>query len=88
MNKKLLIFTLISIFLLSSCAIDKDTDQQTICAKTKRELTFYHTDSNLNPQWSSTTKRAQLMNQYNKYDCQQWEQQQKTKTTQTAVPTK
>jgi len=88
MNKKLILLTLISTFLLSSCAIDKDTDQQSICAKTKRDLIFYSTNSNLNPQWSSATKRAQLMDQYNKYNCQEWEQQQKAKTTQTATPTK
>ena len=87
MNKKLLLLPLISVFLLCSCAIDKNTDQQSICAKTKRDLIFYQSDSNLNPQYSSTTKRAQLMDQYDKYHCQQWEQQQKTKPTQTTNTT-
>jgi hypothetical protein len=78
MNKKsstlILCFTLL---ILSGCAsiLDKlaptkqPIDQHTICAQLKRELTFYNTDLNLNPQWSSPTKRAQLLQEYKKYQC-------------------
>ena len=80
MNKKLSIFILCTtILMLSNCAsiLDKlattkqPTDQHAICAQLKRELVFYNTDLNLNPQWSSPTKRAQLLQEYKKYQCDQ-----------------
>lgn len=83
MNKKLSIFILCTtILMLSSCAsiLDKlattkqPTDQHAICAQLKRELIFYNTDLNLNPQWSSPTKRAQLLQEYKKYQCDQLQQ--------------
>jgi hypothetical protein len=71
MNKNLLMPLLgIIILPLSSCAIEKHTDQHTICSQLKREIIFYQHDNNMNPQWSSTTKRAQLMQEYKKYQCE------------------
>jgi hypothetical protein len=71
MNKKLLILLFgVSILTLSSCALEKPTDHHTICAQLKRELIFYQSDTNMNPQWSSPTKRAQLMQEYKKYQCE------------------
>jgi len=71
MNKKLLIPLFgVTILILNACAIDKPTDQHTICSQLKRELTFYQTDNNMNPQWSSATKRAQLLQEYKKYQCE------------------
>ncbi|KPJ67382.1 MAG: hypothetical protein AMJ43_03730 [Coxiella sp. DG_40] len=80
MNKKLLILILSTIILtLSACAsildklatTERPSKQHTICAQLKRELIFYNTDLNLNPQWSSPTKRAQLLQEYKKYQCDQ-----------------
>lgn len=60
--------------ILDKLAMTKQpTDQHTVCARLKRELIFYNTDLNLNPQWSSPTKRAQLLKEYKKYQCNRLE---------------
>ncbi|MCK4608734.1 MAG: hypothetical protein KAT71_04565 [Gammaproteobacteria bacterium] len=101
MNKKLLITLLTcagcAVLTLSGCsssknsgknffAVNKPTDQHTICSQLKREMIFYNSDTNMNPQWSSPTKKAQLLQEYKKYNCEQQEkkkqqQKQQTKTT-------
>lgn len=71
MNKKILIpLCGATALILASCATHKPTDHASICSQLKREIIFYQHDNNMNPQWSSATKRAQLMQEYQKYQCQ------------------
>ena len=75
MTKKLILMIIMMLSLvgwesLTSLATFKaPTDRHAICSDIKRKLVFYNNDPNLNPEWSSPAKQAELLRQYRQYDC-------------------
>ena len=47
------------------------TQREQRCSELKRQLIFYRTDMNSSANWSSPTKRAALMQQYEAAQCDQ-----------------
>ena len=75
MAKKLILMSIVILSLVGCESLTgfttfkAPTDRHAICSDIKRKLVFYNNDPNLNPEWSSPTKRAELLQQYRKYDC-------------------
>ena len=47
------------------------TDKNMVCANIEHNMTFTTDPTNQSADWSSPTKQAELLRQYNKYNCGQ-----------------
>lgn len=83
MNKNLIITSFLAILFISSCAQvkpfapnqekvkAKPANHHSLCAELRRKLIFLSNDVNMDTQWHSPTRRAQLLYEYKKYQCDQ-----------------
>lgn len=71
-----IIASLLTISLLSGCGLQsvfdmskRDTSQNQLCQRLKRDMVFHSADKNHDAAWSSPAKEADMLRQYRDNDC-------------------